>query len=279
MAWKKSLLSLTVLSLGMSLELATIAIGSAQAGVSNSISQRSWQVSQFTPPDRGAPNTGVAGATRGKPLCGEVVPLSPEVVDRETKAFLGLTVSSQPSLLLYTMGSKEYMGTEVTFVLTELNGLGKIDDRDIYETTFNLPNQVGTLAINLPSDVALEEGKSYEWYMEMSCSQNAVEIGWLNGFIERVAQTPSLNNKLARAKTAIERSQVYADAGIWFDALQVLAQERSKADTPELKASWQALLQYAAIEDGMKESIVQADFLDCCRVDSASEESELTTHN
>jgi Domain of Unknown Function (DUF928) len=282
MAWKKSLLSLTILSLGMSLELAVIAIGSAQAGVSNFISERTWQLSQFNPPDRGAPTTAVGGATRGEPLCGEVLALSPEVIDQEGKnAYLGLTVSSQPSLLFYTKGTKEYSNAEVTFVLTDLNGPGKTDNQDIYETTFNLPDQVGTLAIDLPSDVALEEGKSYEWYMEMSCSQNAVEIGWMNGFIERVAETPTLKNDLVMAKTAVDRSTVYGDAGIWFEALNVLAEERRTADTPELENSWKELLQYAAIkgDNEMKDSVFNAELIDCCRVESAGDASGLTTHN
>ncbi|RMG08758.1 MAG: DUF928 domain-containing protein [Cyanobacteria bacterium J055] len=283
MAWNKSLSIVTALSLGMCLEVATLAI-SAQAGVSTSTTPKTWQVSQFNPPDRGAPTTAVGGATRGEPLCGEILALSPEVDIQDQanqKAYLGLTVSSQPSLLFYTKGSQEYIGEEVTFVLTDLNGPGKGDNKDIYETTFNLPDRSGMIAINIPSEVVLEEGKSYEWYMEMGCPTGAVEVSWMNGFVERIEETSTLKNQLAVAQTSIEKSKAYGDAGIWFEALDTLAEARRNSDTPDLESSWKSLLEYAAIkvEDSMKESIVNAEFLDCCSLESASDDPDLTTHN
>jgi hypothetical protein len=290
MAWKKSLLRLTALSLGMSLELAIMAIGSAQAGVSNSISQRTWQVSQFNPPDRGAPTTAVGGASRGGVLiCNEIAALSPESTIQNVqgkKPYLGLTVSQQPSFLFYTKGSKEYAGGKIIFILYELGV--QIQNRpgyqEIYQTEFDLPDESGTFAVNLPSNVVLEEGKSYQWYMELlekdcASSEDAPEAAWMNGFIERVEETPTLKNDLAMAKNTVERSEVYGEAGIWFDALNVLAQERRTANTPELEASWQALLQYAAIEDELKNSVFNAELIDCCSVESAGDASELTTHN
>lgn len=288
MAWKKSLLSLTALSIGISLELATLTIASAQASVRNSLSPRTWQVSQFNPPDRGAPTTAVGGATRGNPLCGEVLALSPEVRNRGgtpedrqdpskmSYSYLGLTVSEQPSFLFYAKGSDKYKGAEVTFVLTDLNGAGKTDNEDIYETKFTLPDRTGTIQLNLPSGIVLEEGKSYEWYMEMACPGTEGEVSWMNGFVERVEETPALKDDLAMAKTASARALVYSNAGLWFDALKVLAQERRVADTPELENSWKALLQYAAIDNSVKNSVVNAELIDCCSAESASETSDFT---
>lgn len=282
MAWKKYLLSLTALSLGMSLELAVIAIGSAQAGISNSISQGTWQVSQFNPPDRGAPNTGVAGATRGGDLCNEVTPLSPKDTSRDygeaTPPYFGLTVTEKPNLFFEVKGTSRYIGSPVYFEILELNEQGA-GNEVIYSADFNLPTTPGVMGV--PANVVLEEGKSYLWYMEMTCAPNTSnpETSGIFGSIERVAPSLDLTRQLNMAKTPEERSRVYGDAGIWFNALEELAQVRIEEDTPELKENWQSLLQAIDLSEDNQERVVNSPLIDCCSVESASEESELTTQN
>lgn len=282
MAWQKSILSLTALSLGMSLELAMMAIGTAQAGVSNSISERTWQLSQFNPPDRGAPNTGVAGATRGGILCSEVTPLSPKDVSRdygsETPPYFGLTVTEQPTLLFDVAGTAQYSGAPVYFEILELNKQGA-GSEVVYSTDFNLPTKPGVISV--PTNVVLEEGKSYLWYMEMTCNPNTsnAETAGIYGSIERVTATEDLSRQLNIAKTPEDRSQVYGEAGIWFNALDTLAQARMEEDTPELDASWKALLQSIDLPEANKDRIVNSPLVNCCSVEAASEESELSTHN
>jgi Domain of Unknown Function (DUF928) len=282
MAWKKSLLSLTVLSLGMSLELATIAIGSAQAGVSHSISERTWQLSQFNPPDRGAPNTGVAGATRGGLLCNEITPLSPKDVSRdygsETPPYFGLTVTEKPTLLFDVAGTPQYSGVPVYFEILELNKQGA-GSEVVYSTSFNLPTTPGVIGV--PTNVVLEEGKSYLWYMEMTCnpSTSNAETAGIYGSMDRVTATEDLTRQLNMAKTPEDRSRVYGEAGIWFNALDTLAQARMIEDTPDLDASWKALLQAIDLPEENKERIVNSPLVNCCSVESASDGSGVSTSN
>lgn len=284
MAWNKSLSIVTALSLGMCLEVSTLAI-SAQAGVSTSTTPRTWQVSQFNPPDRGAPTTAVGGATRcASILCYEITPLIPKDTSelKSDPPYFGLTVTEQPSLFFHTRGSSELAGKEVTFTLVEVDSESK-EVRELYSIPFNLPNQPGFLSINGISNGAsselpkLEVGKLYKWYLEMVDDSNTI-VG-MEGWIERVEATNSLSSKLAMADTATKRSQIYGEAGIWFDALNELAQERMTSDTPELESRWQELLQYAAIESQLKDTVVNAEFLDCCSLESASDQPDLTTHN
>jgi Domain of Unknown Function (DUF928) len=280
MFWTKSLLSLTALSLGLSLELAVIAIGSAQAGVSGSMSERNWQLSQFNPPDRGAPSTAVGGASRGGTLCDAITPLSPKDFSKENEKYhpyFGLTVSAKPVFFWHIQKTNDYRGKPVYFELKEL-GSQRDTDQIIYSQEFKFPTTPGVIGLNLPSGINLEENKQYSWYMEMECN-GAIEVLGMDGFVERIAETPTLKNDLVMAETAVDQSKVYGEAGIWFDALNVLAQERRTADTPELEASWQALLQYLNIKNEIKDSVLNAEFIDCCSVDSASDASALTTHN
>ena len=89
----------------------------------------------------------------------------------------------------------------------------------------------------------LEVGKSYQWSVMMDCEPQDGQVSSIEGLVERVEETSTLRRALSAAKSPIAQTEAYAREGIWFDALNIVAQERMKADRPELQAAWMQLLQ------------------------------------
>jgi hypothetical protein len=278
MAWTNSLLNLTVFSLGLSLELAIAASAGAQSAepfgnsTQNSNPHQTWMVSRFNPPDRGAPGAAVGGATRGPCdtiLAKTVTPLMPK--DNKDRYF-GLTVTDNPTFFWHSQGNPEQ---PVTFFIYEVNGQRQ-SSQPLYETNLNLPSTPGIVSLTLPPDLTLAVGKSYVWYLEMSCEADDV-AGLIVGGIDRVDASSHLDRQLRFAQTPSAQSKIYAESGIWFDSLDTLARARLIQDTPELAANWEALLEDDNVQLG---NFVSEPFIDCCRVEAAKlEEPRLTTQN
>lgn len=235
---------------GISLSLAAIALtagwttsarASSGAKALTSNSAPTWEVSLFSPPaDRGAPST-VGGASRGNELCGQVAALQPQDLNiNPYPPYFGVTVAQQPTFVWHFDTPNEYAGAKLTFTMLEYNPQ-TLETKQVYQEESAYPDTAGVVAVQVPAD--LEVGKHYQWYLEMDCAGSATEVGSIEGWVERIDESSELSSQLSGAKTAIERTQAYAEAGVWFDALNTLAQERMKADSPALKASWQQLLQ------------------------------------
>ena len=215
------------------------------------------EISLFDPPvDRGAPVT-EGGASRGGELCNKVTALQPQDPNiKENSPFFGVTVAQQPTFFWYFKTPDKYAGKALKFTLMEYDAQSD-KTQEIYQAESFYPETSGVMAVQIP--IELEVGKNYQWYLEMEChpgTSNA-ETQSIEGWVERIETPSELSSQLSGAKTAIELTQVYANAGVWFDALNTLAQERMTADNPELQAMWQQLLQ-----DIQKTSVGDAVFID-----------------
>lgn len=82
------------------------------------------------------------------------------------------------------------------------------------------------------------------------------------GWIERLETSPELATQLASAETAIDRARIYAEAGIWYDAIETLTRELQGADTPELKAQWESLLASLDLSEEIFDQLVEAPFVE-----------------
>ncbi len=251
---------------GISLSLAAIALtagwtasarASSGAKALTSNSAPTLEVSLFAPPaDRGAPAT-VGGASRGTQLCDRVTALQPQDLNiNPYPPYFGVTVAQQPTFFWYFKTPDKYAGKALKFTLMEYDAQSD-KTQEIYQAESFYPETSGVMAVQIP--IELEVGKNYQWYLEMEChpgTSNA-ETQSIEGWVERIETPSELSSQLSGAKTAIELTQVYANAGVWFDALNTLAQERMTADNPELQAMWQQLLQ-----DIQKTSVGDAVFID-----------------
>lgn len=199
----------------------------------------------FRPPRRGAPITTAGGATRGQCNANSkrLTPLLP-------KEKLGLTIAERPTLF--------WSLPQATNSTAQLMILGDKESRVVYETTVTLPRTAGIFQFTLPKDApALEVGKQYRWFLSINCKADGTgsEIS-VDGWIERVAATPELTKAL---RTANPREQVrlYAEAGIWHEAVTTLAALRlSQPRDFRLNVSWRELLRSVDLSAIMAEPLI-----------------------
>lgn len=129
----------------------------------------------------------------------------------------GLTTYEQPSLYWYLS-----MPTICPVELTVSNDQAIMP---LLETRLDAPAKDGVQQIRLADyGVRLELDVPYRWFVtlivnEMEPSQNPVA----GGIIERIGLSDSLRRQLAQASKR-EAPLLYAQAGVWYDALTTLSQ-------------------------------------------------------
>ncbi len=165
----------------------------------------------YQPPMRGSASSGrVGGGTRGT-ADGPSVTLEVLVPDHT-----GLTVSAQPTLYWFVSQRIE-TDAELTIV----------DDTSVdplLELKLTPPIEPGIHALSLQEHgVQLAPNVPYQWFVAVVVdpSQRSYDV-IAGGEIERVAQTSELASQLRSVGTQ-ETPQAYAEAGIWYDALDGLS--------------------------------------------------------
>ncbi|KPQ40320.1 MAG: protein of Unknown Function containing DUF928 domain [Phormidium sp. OSCR] len=179
---------------------------------------------QFSPPDRGAPDSTEGGATR-RSDCIHVVPLMP--TDDE-QAYFGLTYQEHPSLYWYIGSAKA--GLETAEIIIERdNNSGDIEE--VHRVTVPLPPNLNEQEHILrfspsPDEPGLEVGQTYRWYLEVQCNlqdrQDPTTLAIYDGWIERVDPDPEQTVELENTNNAQDLAYLYGSAGIWFDYLDVM---------------------------------------------------------
>lgn len=84
-----------------------------------------------------------------------------------------------------------------------------------------LLSQPGIMVLSLPNP-ALSVGR-YLWQVELECDRNHPSSNiFAEADIEVVATEPALQMKLAKANSVSDRMSLYAEAGLWHDALRLV---------------------------------------------------------
>lgn len=165
----------------------------------------------------------------------------------------GLTAKSHPTLLFYVPYSSASAQTG-EFVMQDE------EDNDIYRATINLPQTPSVVSMSLANMSApLEIGKMYHWYFKVRCSvQNMSGPIFVEGWMQRVTLAPKISDRLAAA-TPLQKIDIYAENGIWYDTVADLAQMRvQNPGNEELEADWQKLLQSVGLADIQSQAVVTA---------------------
>jgi hypothetical protein len=106
------------------------------------------------------------------------------------------------------------------------------------------PSQPGLMAIALPKSTApLATNKVYHWFLtlNMDCTIGQRPM-FVEGWVQRQNITRDLGDRLDRAQPR-EQVTLYADNGLWYDALTTLATLRAnKPQDNALDRDWQNLL-------------------------------------
>ncbi|MEA5574991.1 DUF928 domain-containing protein [Anabaena sp. UHCC 0451] len=194
---------------------------------------------------RGTPKSTLGGGRRGvscitldegKPALTALMP------KRDNKS---LTVSATPEFYFYVPKTTAITGE---FVLR--NG-----EKDIYQTTFKLPEKSGIVKLQIPPTSNLKTGSTYKWYFTIICNaDDRSSDEYTDGIIERTAITPSVNKALQQA-TPLKKAAIYAQYDLWPETITNIAQLRS--EKPDI---WKKLLKSVGLE-----VIAEEQLLNCCQ--------------
>lgn len=190
----------------------------------------------YKPPQRGAPGNRVAAAVRGKE--GKVPLLYALAPDDH----VGLTVQEQPSLYWYL---SEPTTEKVVLTIVDEQVVQPLFEGDLRPPTRNGVQQIrlADYGVKLPRDTR------YKWYVSIvpdpDHRSKDIVVG---GGIQRVDLTESLRAKLAQARSD-QIPALYADAGLWYDTLQAIADSLTAAPgNANLRAQRAALLEQIGLQ-------------------------------
>ncbi|MCU0565031.1 MAG: DUF928 domain-containing protein [Oculatellaceae cyanobacterium Prado106] len=197
---------------------------------------------RFVPRDRGLPGRREGGATRGD--CVAVQATSPDQLSLTAlipDKNLGLTTSTTPTLFWYV---PENSANAAEFILMD------DQDNEIYKARFQITGEAGIISLSLPEEAGLpplQVGKDYHWSFSLMCATQDTPdnsgIIFTEGWIQRIEPDAALQQRLASA-TLEERPSIYAEAGIWQEAIASLATlRRTQPDNTAITARWGTLLE------------------------------------
>ncbi|MEM9771656.1 MAG: DUF928 domain-containing protein [Cyanobacteria bacterium P01_D01_bin.73] len=199
---------------------------------------------RFAPPNAPAPTTTVGTGSRESVELDALALLPPGSYTQ--------TRSDRPSLMLYLPET----GADRAFI--SVQGL---DSEYNYQAEVSLKEDNGIAEVSLPSTAPnLEAGQEYLWQVVLLApgEQLAPDTPVLRTFMARVAAdfpvgSVSPNGGIAERLTpaiALEQAVDLAEAGLWIDTLQVLADARRlNPDNTELAEEWSDLLVQVGLGD------------------------------
>jgi len=196
------------------------------------------RIIRFILPSKGAPGQRTHAASRtdcpaiGKPMTALVPPTN-----------IGLTISERPTFWFYI----PYQTTSTNLVEFLLIN----EKKQAYKTTFRLTSKPGIISLTLPQNApALEIGKKYNWVLSFICDpENRLKDTFVKGYIERVSINSDLKNRLERVNTPRERILLFAENGLWYDVLTLLAEERrKKPNDTQVAKDWKDLLESSEVQ-------------------------------
>ena len=160
---------------------------------------------QYQPPRRGTPQDRVAAASRAT---GENFSLVVLVPSDHT----GLTIQAQPTLYWYISAPTKHR--------VDLTIIDEQSVQPLLDITLRSPVQAGIQAIRLSNyKIQLQPGIAYKWAVAVSPDpEHRSHDIVASGTIQRVEPEGTLRDKLAQANQG-EKPAIYADAGLWYDAL------------------------------------------------------------
>ncbi|MBD2041066.1 DUF928 domain-containing protein [Microcoleus sp. FACHB-672] len=205
------------------------------------------EVADYKPPKGiGTPET-VGGGTRGgkceqdeKSAVPLLTALMPDLIP-DTAEF-GVTVSESPQFFVYL---PETSARKAEFVLKDEN------EKDLYRSEdIPISGQSSIVSVSLPKEqIKLEPGKNYHWYFSVICNpDNRRKDIFVEGWTQHTEMSLEVASQIQKAAPQ-ERAKLYAEAGIWHEAVATLAElRRETPDDPALAQEWQTLLESAGLK-------------------------------
>lgn len=215
------------------------------------------------PEDQGAPTGRSRGGASRDALCGTpdrlltaLVPSTPG--DNWQEIVWARTVSDRPVFWFYVPYTLN-PNIPIEFTLKDAQ------NQVLYQTQLEVAaSSPGIVKFALPETVnPLEIDQLYHWDFRVYCHPTTPVF--VEGWIERIALDRALAGQL-EAATPREQIALYAEQGIWYEAIANLAELRQREpEDPQLLEDWYSLLESVGLQDIASESIVE-----CCAPDPSS---------
>ena len=228
------------------------------------------------PPDRSAAGERGSAASRG---CGNgeeslmaLVPDYQQTINLDggetipVNKIWCLTTDEYPTFWFFVPYDKSSI-TEMEFVIQDKS---QNKSKTIYREILNKPEKPGIISVSTKK--AIEEPlqisntkhqKKYHWFLKLKvkCSpQQAAESKSVDGWIERVNLNSQLAKRIEQA-TPLQKAALYAENGIWHNALTTLGEARfAKPKDAPLLADWTSLLNSEQLD-----SLANYPLVNCCQ--------------
>lgn len=186
------------------------------------------------PPGQGMPTSTAGGGTR--PAQAACTPTrSIGLTALSPSRYVGLTVQSRPAVWVYLPTTT---AQTLELSLFDQNGNG------IYQTTLPIADSNQLMRLTFPKNApALSTSEPYYWTVAIVCDQNHRTDDWVvGGWIRQQLPDQNFQRQLTTASPA-QQVQLYAQAGYWYDAVEVLVGLRtSQPHNHDLDFAWNELM-------------------------------------
>jgi Domain of Unknown Function (DUF928) len=209
------------------------------------------------PPQRGIAGSRAAAASRTTcPIVAQpLTAIVPEYRSAQGNQVWGLTKMEHPTFWFYVPYAKPAL-VDISFTLQDESNPG--EKKIVYQNSkISAASTPGMMRITLPkSSPALAANQPYRWFLElnMGCTSGQRPI-FVEGWIQRTELDHTLSKQIDRA-TPTDKVSLYAENGLWHDALTTLANLRAtKPQDPKLTQDWQNLLDAIGLKDLVDQSL------------------------
>lgn len=170
---------------------------------------------------------------------------------------VGLTAKEAPILLFHVDNRDRAISPQTISLEIELGSVDdKYDEELLYNTKISVPTSElpAIVGFRIPEIVysQLNLEQFYQWSMAINCGKDTGDISrdsdYIGGFIYPTQLDTKLVTEIAKANP-IEQVGIYAANGIWYQAIDILAQLRkSDPNNQKLAADWENLLRSAGFD-------------------------------
>ncbi|MEL7038119.1 MAG: DUF928 domain-containing protein [Cyanobacteria bacterium J06592_8] len=186
------------------------------------------------------------GNRRGGASRGNCPPVQPPLTALIPATNLGLTTQQYPTFWFYI----PYSSTDIPqaeFMLLDENQRPALEE----SISVELSQTPGIIGVTLPSTAKpLEPEQEYHWFFELICdAENPSNNPRVDGWIKRVQPSQDLLTQLENNQ-AEQNYLIYAENGIWYDALTNLIQAlQANPSNSSLKNDWFDLLESVELQE------------------------------
>lgn len=180
---------------------------------------------QYQPP-AGEPPVGPRGSNGTRDGCGETygIPLTALAPTQH----VGRTTSTTPTFVWFIPATSPY---RINLAFYSVN---EDQQRELLHQVESIESASGIVNFTLPADeFDLSPGQHYQWQVSIACVADSPRYDQsFVSTLEIVEPPTAIAAALTVAQTPLEKAEIYAEAGYWYDALReaMIASDNSDPD-------------------------------------------------